>query len=270
MDNIELSKASLDDIVFENRNKSYGAYLLRRIYDKNVMIALGISIALFSLALATPVIIKFFSKEEIVIVPEEIPDEVTIIDVPLDPAAPPPPPIEQPPPPEIKTVKFIPPEPAPDPEVTEPPPPPQEKLNTQNISNENREGKDTLADIPNIPIGPVGGLGEEESVWMGAVTKETGFPGGMESFKKYVNSHMSQKAITYAQDRGIKGRAWVTFEVKKDGSISNVSIIKGKEIPNCNICNEAVVEVIKNMPPWVPAENNGSPVIRRIQIPIAF
>lgn len=269
-ENIELSEATLDDIVFENRNKSYGAFLLRKLYDKNVLISLGISIGIFSLVLALPVILKLLSPEEVVVIPVEEKSVVTIVDVPLEPLKEDPLPIPKVEPPKLKTIKFVPPEPAPDPEVNEPPPPPQEKLETANISNEDREGEDIQADLPpDLPVS-TGIVDAEEGLWLGAVTKEASFPGGMAALHKYINSHMNPRAVSYAQDRGIKGKVWVMFEVKKDGTIENVALMKGRELPNCNICNESVVEVIKGMPKWSSAENNGSSVNRRIQIPISF
>lgn len=268
MENIDLSKASFDDIVFLDRNKSYGAYLLRKLYDKNVLIALGISIALFSLTLAMPVIIKYFSKEEAPVVEEVFKEEVTIIDVPLDPKAPPPPSIEQPPPPDIKTIKFIPPEPAPDEEVNEPPPPPQEKLTTENISTVTKEGKDTIADIPNIPIGNIGELGgTEEDFYMGMVTKEANFPGGLQN---YIATRLPDRVRNYISDRGIKGRIFLYFEIDKTGKIINANIPPGKELVDCKMCNEEIVKIIQSMPNWQPAEQNGNTVKRKLSIPIVI
>jgi periplasmic protein TonB len=269
MEDKELSRATLDDIVFENRNKSYGAFFLRKLYDKNVLTALGISVSVFSLALASPSIAKLFSKEEIAIVDEKVVD-VKIIDVPIDPKIKPLPIIKLDPP-QIKTLKFIPPEPAPDKDVTEPPPPPQVKLDDTKVSDQDREGDDSNLDIPDVPIGDPNGLIDDgESLWNGSVEKEAQFAGGRLAMMKYINSRLSSRLRDYITDREIKGRLWVGITIDKNGKVKDVDIPPGKEMVNCKLCNEEIVKIIADMPGWTAAENNGIPVNRKILIPIVF
>ncbi len=58
MENYKSSDLTLDDIVFEGRNKSYGAYLLRKIYNDHILRALLIGALIFSFAVSLPVILK--------------------------------------------------------------------------------------------------------------------------------------------------------------------------------------------------------------------
>src|SRR5688500_1092030 len=91
--------ASMDDIVFETRNKNYGAYLLRRNYNKHVTIATVIAISLFILFLGMPLSARMFAGDE----EKEVVKTITVNDLmeppPLDEKAPPPPPPDLPPPP---------------------------------------------------------------------------------------------------------------------------------------------------------------------------
>ena len=62
MDNSQIAKASLNDIVFEGRNKAYGAYVLRRLYQRHVTRALIIATAVFLLLIAFPLISQFLKE----------------------------------------------------------------------------------------------------------------------------------------------------------------------------------------------------------------
>ncbi|UOQ73786.1 hypothetical protein [Hymenobacter cellulosilyticus] len=66
MDNTQLAQASFNDIVFEGRNKAYGAYVLRRLYNKHVTRALLIAVALLALMVSFPLIARMFAKDEVV------------------------------------------------------------------------------------------------------------------------------------------------------------------------------------------------------------
>ena len=98
MENNKLANLSMDDIIFEQRNKSYGAYLLRKIYDKNMTRGALIGILLFVIGICSPMIIKMVKgwlpeKKEV-----EVMKEVVLADAPpIDPKKPPPPPPNPPP-----------------------------------------------------------------------------------------------------------------------------------------------------------------------------
>ena len=63
MENVNWQKKSIDDLVFEGRNKSYGAYLIRRIYDKHMARAMTVGILFFILAVSAPQIIRMTSPD---------------------------------------------------------------------------------------------------------------------------------------------------------------------------------------------------------------
>ena len=69
-----------------------------------------------------------------------------------------------------------------------------------------------------------------------------------------------------AKEKGVQGRAFVKFIVEKDGSISNVEVNRSV---NPDLDNEAI-QVIKNMPKWNPAKQNGTEVRAYYDVPVTF
>lgn len=276
---MSLANQSLDEIVFENKNKSYGAYFLRKKYPDYVKYSLFGVIALTTILLVGPFIYNKYIKEK----PKEVEKKKVEVDLttieipPLNPETSPPPPPPPPPPkkeePKIKTVKHVPPKVVPDEEVVvEELPPTEEELDEAVISNVTQEGeKDTLglnelADINNDS--GVYGLGEEDNqLYMAGAGIDASFPGGQAALQDYFIKRMkpySQKAAKL----GDKGLVYIFFIVEKDGSISNVKVLKGLAI--CESCNDAAKKMVEDMPKWEPAKNNGRPVRLQKTLPINF
>ena len=96
------------------------------------------------------------------------------------------------------------------------------------------------------------------------VEEQAEFPGGLDSMYAYI-----QKNLVYpekAKAEGIEGRVFVSFIIEKDGSISNVKLLRGIG----GDCDEAAVEMVKNMPKWKPAKQRGKPVRCQFTLPIKF
>ncbi len=103
-----------------------------------------------------------------------------------------------------------------------------------------------------------------ETYEMFDIQKEPSFPGGQAAMYKYLG-----KKIKYpkkARKSYIQGQVLLTFIVEKDGTISNVTIIK--DIGGG--CGEAVKRAIKSMPRWSPGEANDRPVKVRYTLPFKF
>ncbi len=71
-----------------------------------------------------------------------------------------------------------------------------------------------------------------------------------------------------ALEKGISGKVYITAVIEKDGSVSNVYVVKG--IENCPECDAEAVRVVRQMPKWTPAKNASKIVRQRIQIPFSF
>lgn len=259
-----VSYSNMDEIVFEDRNKSYGAYNLRKIYLKNVYAALLIALAIFTFAVGLPEIIQALTpKEEVAVKPKT---KISIADLAPPPPiqnTPPPPKLNLPPPP-TEVVKFLP------PKVTEKEVPEEEEMPTIEevkkapvIGAENIEGPgEVVFEEPPAEIG----TGEEEAApqIFTVVEQMPEFPGGTQALMKYLakNIHYPASAI----ERGIEGSVYVSFVVGPDGSITNVQVLKGIG----SGCDQEAVRVIERMPPWKPGKQSGRAVTVRYQLPVRF
>ena len=90
------------------------------------------------------------------------------------------------------------------------------------------------------------------------------FPGGIPAFQKYLSDNIRYPAI--AREAGIQGVVYVSFVIEKDGSISNVEIIRGIG----GGCDEEVVRVVQGMPKWTPAKRQGKIVRVRVSTSVRF
>jgi len=96
------------------------------------------------------------------------------------------------------------------------------------------------------------------------VEQQPTFKGGMAAFYSYVQKKM--KYPTQARRMGIEGRVYVQFVVGKDGSISEVTVLRGIGAG----CDEEATRVLKNSPKWKPGKQRGKPVKVRMVLPITF
>lgn len=77
--------------------------------------------------------------------------------------------------------------------------------------------------------------------------QEPSFPGGERALKQFVN-----KNLRYPKKGCVEGTAFVSFIVNKDGSLTEIKIVKGI----CEECDKNAIEVFKKMPRWIPVERN--------------
>lgn len=255
-----------DDLVFEGRNKHFGAYLLRKVYDKNISKALFLSsVSFIGIVLMPFVYYKYFrytshkeDQEEVTLKIEQ----VNLTDVKEIPVPPPPPrpKIEQP---KVKTVKFVPPVVKKDelvPEYEEIPE--QEALENAVISNETVEGEENTGVENLIESGDGNGIGQEQILsW---VAQMPDFVGGHEKLQEFFARHIRfpQEAML----NNIEGKVWISFVVHKDGSLSDFKVIKSLG----HGCDDEAMRVAKMMPKWIPGKANGEPKTVQRKVPIDF
>ena len=269
---MEVSKilgADVLDIIFDGRNKAYGAYELRRKYSKRLALALIItaSLALFLL------LVSFISDK---IGGNKKATEIQIKDIELADIKqeeknepPPPPPPKPPPPPQIEMAKFTPPKVVKDEEVK-----PEdemkkvEDLQDTKIGTTNQEGqKDEGITAP--PVEDKGGVveapKEDEDKVFQKVEIEAQFPGGEGAWNKYIKREI-EKYIDELQESGQSGTCVVQFIVDKEGNISEVEALTMKGTKLAEIC----VNAIKKGPKWTAAEQNGRKVKAYRKQPVTF
>lgn len=255
----QLAVKPFDEIVFEHRNKEYGAYELRKRYNKHMNTAFIIAISVFVISVSIPAIMDFLDS----IVPAEADTnvELTLVDAPpLDKDIPPPPPPPDPPPPVQETIKFTP------PVVTEEPidekdiPPPQDEIKVQ-VGTETKEG------TGDIEL-PTEGDGKDEveapQQIFTIVEQMPEFPGGEEELFKYLGKNIKYPSM--ARENGITGTVYVTFVVEGSGEISDVKKLRGIG----GGCDEEAMRVVKAMPSWRAGKQNGKSVRVQYNLPIKF
>jgi periplasmic protein TonB len=187
---MEATLKNFDEQIFENRNKDFGAFLLRKISSKNTLMALAGSVMLFTAALASPLIYsKYFKKAEVI-------EEVHMVELELedikslDPKDEvlPPPPIELPPP--ISTVKFLPPVVRPDEEVKEEKIATVEELEESTAGDKDQEGDKGLNQLIDEVAShdPVGDHVQEVLVY---VPVQAEFKGGNDELVRFLSSHIT-------------------------------------------------------------------------------
>ncbi|MHC5200609.1 energy transducer TonB [Myroides sp. LJL119] len=265
------------DIVFEGRNKSYGAYELRSTNPKVTTYALIIGMVVFGLALASPMLIDVAKGTFGVKKVKEYDEVIEIMDIELPPPVeelPPPPPVEElppPPPPAVKNVndtkKFT------EPEVTKKEEVVEEIAKQEDFSEDVEPGaKDAEGDKDKgeIKTGEATGdkdKGDDEPDYTNtvfdAVQVQAAYPGGMGAFNKQFISRFRTPDI----DSGTKQiRVIVQFIVEIDGSLTEIKVLRD---PGYGVGKEAV-RVLSGLPKWAPAQQNGRNVRSRFTLPITI
>ncbi|HJU45166.1 MAG TPA: TonB family protein [Chitinophagaceae bacterium] len=268
----KILSADILDIVFDGRNKSYGAYDLRKTYNKRMVIALVTVASVLLLILLSYIIAQRLSPKEdkvAMIVQDVQLEEVKPEEKKEEPPPPPPPPKAEPP--KIEMAKFTPPKIVKDEEVKEDEKPPeQEKLEDVKIALTNQEGiKDEGIVAPPVNDagkGVVSAPTRVEEDWDKTFTKveiESEYPGGQAAWARFLNKTFQYPSA--ASEAGIQGTIVVQFVVDKEGKVSDVQVISGPE----ELRAEAL-RVIKKSGKWIPAIQNGHQVKSYKKQPIVF
>ncbi|QJB33799.1 energy transducer TonB [Chitinophaga oryzae] len=263
------------DILFEGRNKDYGAYALRNRYDRRVRNAVMGTASIVLVVMGGYVLNNTLMAHDVVNRPVvlETPTMIDPLDEPLpDPVLPPPPPVQAAPPPAAPTVDFASLVVAPDRDVRpEEEPPRISDIGNNAIGFENREGdpngrpeglddlKGPTTGVVDMPVAP-----EREEI-LSFVEIMPEFPGGEAALFKYLKKNLMYPHM--AQENGVGGTVFVQFVVSRDGSISDVKTVgaaKGAGL------EEEAMRVVRKMPGWKPGKQNGKPVTVLYNLPIRF
>lgn len=282
---LDIFKKEWLDVVFANRNKEYGAYDLRKFAPKATNVAL-FSIVSIVLVLSAPKMfnIKVFPDKPV----EEAPviTEVTLEDLdipePEEEEEEPLPQDEEPPqriaqePPAEDLVRFPEPKVVPESQVKE------EVVSQEEIKKENKtparitlKGTKGASGVPTGEFGPKKVEGQITGSATGdpdggadkiftAVEVNPEPHGGLNAFRKWVGDNYSypQGAI----DAGVKGQVVVSFVVERDGSLTDIKVVKDLSYGT----GTAAVNVLKKARPWKPGIQNGRPVRVAYTLPITL
>jgi periplasmic protein TonB len=268
----KILSADILDLIFEGKNKEYGAYELRKTYNKRMTISI-----IGMLVLVALMFLGYFianrveaNKDKEVMVVQDVQLEEVKQEEKNEPPPPPPPP-KPPDPPKVEMAKFTPPKIVKDEEVKEDEKPPEvEKLEEVKIGTVNQEGVKDLG-IVAPPVEDAGKgvieapkkVEEDYDKTFTKVEIESEYPGGAAAWTRYL-----LKTLRYpqeAQDNEVQGTVVVQFIVDKAGVVSNVEAISGPQ----ELRDEAV-RVIKKSGQWTPAVQNGRQVKSYKKQPIVF
>ena len=270
MESNKILQADLLDILFEGKNKEYGAYELRKTYNGRMMRALTITAGVIVLLFTASFVSGRGAHKTIYVIDDTV--TLAAVDRHVDPppVVPPKPRVEMPP---VATLRVTPPRIVPDDQVNkEDMPPENDKMDDVKIGDHTQDGArdDGLAGPP-APIGD-GNKGIVEAPKKGDddglvmhVEIESTYPGGIPAWQRYMNKNFVYPEE--AQNNGIDGQVMVRFIVDRDGNVSDVEAISG---PTTGGLREEAVRVIKKSGRWVPAVQNGRNVKSYKQQPVTF
>jgi protein TonB len=253
------------DLIFEGKNKIYGAYDHRKKSDKRHFRALVIASILFILGITGPSLIRS-------ILPERRETDITVrklteikIDKPreeniLKDIPPPPPPMRN-------TIKFTPPVIRPDEQVNDADEPKMQKEVVDEKAAIGAVNFDKGTDDISAPIAKTENnkITEETDDHVLIVADQMPqFPGGDQEMRKFIKDNLRYPVI--AQEMGVSGSVIINFVVGRDGKIRGIKILRSIG----SGCDEEAVRVLEKMPPWSPGKQQGVPVSVTFTIPFVF
>ncbi len=268
---LSLRTNDLDEVVFANRNKSYGAYALRNDYSNQLTKALFIGIAFFASVSAVPLVMNAFTSEVVLPKDDFSGREILVIN---DTETPKPKP-DNTTPARVKTVAN--PEVTPVREIRKNKTLPTKKdFEGAAIGSETKDGLETtIAVAPPISVGPPAVTPYQPPVAPSAPVEDPNviidgakadvaadFKGGINAFRQKVAQGFDTSSI----DQSGVVSATITFVVEKDGSISNIKITGA----NADFNQEAERTVKSIKTKWTPAQLKGKAVRSSFRMPISM
>lgn len=243
-----------DEIVFDHRNKEYGAYVLRRQYRRNIVISLLIGLMIMAILVIVPFLNARANDSHTKRTIKEINVIINAMDKPLEKVVVP----ETPPPSkdEIKVDKFIP------PVVVDTVSDKDFGMMTAEEQSENVVN-DTVLDLPVEIKTEVEDPVKQQEIFI-VVEEPPMFPGGLEALMKYVAANVIYPDV--CRENNIQGRVIVKFCVTATGSVSMISILKGID-PGLD--SEAM-RVVSTLPAFKPGKQGGRPVPVWFMLPVLF
>ncbi|MDR1584819.1 MAG: energy transducer TonB [Prevotellaceae bacterium] len=268
---INLTSQEWCDIVFEGKNKAYGAYTIRQSSSKRHLIAILIVFVFTAFLTVLPTLIETIenarrstasSLDESSVLAElkELEDRVKEQDIIRQETAPPPPPLKS-------TVQFTAPVMVDESELDD-----DTRMKSQDelaetkiqisiatVEGEDVEGAIDIAELDKQKVI----VEDKEEIYYG-VEIQPSFPGGEDEMMKYIHDNLVYPVI--AAENGVEGRVTIRFVVNKKGEVTEVTVLRGLD-PSCD---KEAVRVVKSMPKWVPGKQNGVSVNVYYTLPIVY
>jgi protein TonB len=252
-----------DDLVFENRNKEYGAYEVRKAYSGNLVAGFSVSMGIALLAFVIPIVISLMGGDVKKIV-EVIPklSEPTIFSQPpvLEPPVTPPPAAAQA---QVQNTALTPQVVTTEVQETELVPNDEMQFGDSDLPTDGVIGDGIVGDGPGtVPVDVPVVVAPPQVVDIAEVMPA--FEGGLEEMYKFIRKKIHYPAAS--RRIGVEGTVYVSFVVNREGKVVDVKTIRGIS-PDCDKEAERVVSLLPN---WSPGMQNHNPVSVRMTVPIKF
>jgi protein TonB len=259
MKNKEKITTQMDEIIFEHRNKLYGAYILRKMYNTHLNRALLLSVAILFASLAYPVVTGHYAHNNTKYQGNDGLIEIMPMANPKEEVVPPPPPPPRPVELEQK-VKFVTPKVTIDEFVDDGGILNQDFLNqtTENspVEKPDESAAEKKAEMIEIP--------EAQKEIFIMAEEMPSYPGGDAERQKFLADNIQYPQ--QAAEAGLQGNIYIEFVVDSKGNITDVKILRGIG----GGCDEEAIRVIKMMPQWHPGKQNGKTVRVLYHMAIGF
>jgi periplasmic protein TonB len=252
----KITAPAFDDIVFEHRNKEYGAYRLRKKYNRNVIIAMIIGILIMGTAIITPYLNAKAAENKSKRAERQVEIKMENLDQPNETVAPPPPP---PPPPQdvVQQARYVPP-------VVVDSVKPEENVQLMTADQAQVEVQNAeVVEEAQVKAEEVQEDVDEAEPFV-VVEEMPMFPGGEAALLAYIAEHTQYPEV--AKENNIQGKVIVRFCVTSKGGVDKVSILKGVD----DELNKEAIRVVQTLPAFKPGKQGGKPVPVWYMVPINF
>ncbi|MFT3902835.1 MAG: energy transducer TonB [Niabella sp.] len=278
MEASKILQTDLLDIVFDGRNKAYGAYELRKTYNKRIVTALIITALIFSLIVLAAYLKSTFAKttdDQVRVIEGLTIQSIDDMEKPDEPDLPPPPPpaAKQLPPPKVEMTAFVQPRVVADDQVKDIPPAIEDLRDTK-ISNISQEGAKYLGQVVLPPAEIDGNRGiietrvkpEENNLPFEKVEIDASYPGGNSAWRNFLDRNLRPDVPVENGAPPGSYQVMVQFVVDVNGNVSDI-----KSLTHHGFGMEAEAErVIKKSGKWDPAIQNNRQVKAYRKQPITF
>ena len=263
MAKIDLTSLEWRELIFQGKNKEYGAYKMRsdsdRRHNTSIMIIAVVAVVGFSL----PRLIEMVKPKQVDKVTDvttfaklekaEVKNDIKKVE-----------PVE--PPPALKSsIKFVAPVIKKDEEVKD-----EDQMKSQEELN-NTKVAISVADVKGVDNGKIDiadvkqavSQEEEEKVYQ-VIEQMPQFPGGEGELLNYINRNIKYPVI--AQENGVQGKVILRFVVSKTGMVDRVEVVR----PLDPACDKEAIRVVKSLPKFIPGKQNGVNVAVWYTLPVTY
>lgn len=268
MAKIDLTSFEWCELIFNGKNKAYGAYRMRAASPGRHNLAMLIVVIIALVGFSIPTLIRMATPKR-----KEVMTEVTTLSQleepeikqdemkKVEPVAPPPPALKS-------SIKFTAPVIRKDEEVND-----EDEVKSQHELTETKvaisiadvKGNDEVSgkDIADLKQVVTQAESAKEEVF-DVVEQMPAYPGGSVELMKFIREHLKYPVV--AQENGTQGRVICQFVVGRDGRVSHVTLLRSLD----PYCDKEAIRVIMAMPKWIPGKQNGKAVAVKYTVPIVF